>query len=161
MAGDYDDYFGESDLRSAVTRARRRRVVRPRSDKRTWVPPWYEPKPFTPGWTKAGMPPCTDTTGESIKRVGFASLQREMNNPRDVSCETHEMEYAHVRCEALGISLVRMGVRIDKARFWVSTANGFVKDFPGGASGRDAAVKFFVRLLRKRLHYYFKRKDAS
>lgn len=157
MAEEYD-YFGEETPRSAPTKPRRRRAVsKPQRRARTWVPPWYEPEPFTPGWTKRGMPPCTDTVGEPIRRVGFASLQREMNSPRDLSCETRAMEYALVHCEALGVSLSRLGVRVDKASFAVSTHNGFIREFVG-AAGRDAAVKFFLKLLKKRRHYYYARK---
>ncbi len=158
MAEEYGDYFEEEAPRSAPVRRRRRRAVsKPKRDTRTWVPPWYKPEPFTPGWNKRGLPPCTDTVGEPIKRVGFASLQREMNSPRDLSCETHAMEYAHVHCESLGLSLMRLGVRVEKAKFWVCTHNGFEREFEG-AAGRDAAVKFFLKLLKKRRHYYYARK---
>ena len=164
--GEYGDYFAEDPPKPRETprpRPARKRKGSGSGSKgkyeRPWVEPWYV-DPFKPGWRGKGIPACTDTHGEPIKRVGFAAIKRVMDNPVDLTYERPINEYALVWCESLGIGLMRDGDKLPTAQFTVCTYNNFTKDFKG-AAGRDEAIRFFLKLLKKRRHYYFERKDGG
>jgi len=104
-----------------------------------------EPKP------KFRWPEVTDTHGNPIKRVGFISVQRVLNNPVSVTAESPWAgirDYALVYCADIGVYIMRWGNKIRTAHFYLCSLDGHEACY-AGVAGRDKAIKRFLKMLKK------------
>lgn len=99
-------------------------------------------------------PVCTDSAGNELPRASFASLQRVLDSPGNVTSESCH-DCAVVNCTELGISLVRDGRTIQKAKFSLDTQHPVLHEEFVGAEGRDAAIHRFLALLKARKSYTY------
>jgi hypothetical protein len=99
------------------------------------------------------LPAITDTAGNEIPRICFASLQQVLDTPVNVTA-IGPCDYALVSCGVLGAYLSRRGRTIQKAVFAVTTLDPETYVTAEGAEGRDFAINYFLGLLKKRKSFW-------
>lgn len=143
------DLVPEAEIEPRPKRHKRR----PTEDRKAplGVAPWYE-EPLPPPIPTRGTPECTDTGGEVIPRVSATSIQAILDDPSN-GTEDGPCDYALVYCLTLGIGIIRDGVDLETARFVLFTVNNKETEF-WGSSGRDEAIRLFVRYLRAKQSFH-------
>lgn len=133
MPNEYDEYFGSMAEPEPET-----------LEQPTAEPPAVE-EPPTP--RRRRPPEVTGTSGQEIRRVCAATLERVLNDPHNVTAHGSH-DHALVACVELDLYIRREGRHTVSAQYRLAV--GETVQVFDGAEGRDTAIALFLKFFKER-----------